>query len=921
MISSWWTWWRLTATIVACLLSVSGYTNRLMAGAVAQPVTALRITDDTGQPLADASLRILCYATIDATEPVADLLFTTNAAGHLVQPLPLDCVYAAVLHRLHRQPSGKPGRGDAYTIYNTSWAPGTRQLHPTAGDIAVRTAWRLVLFDVAVSLEWTPPVTSPYTTEMRTGFLHAADYLYDLTEGQMSFGPFDLTVGGAGWESADVRVRAANDYRPTAQVGGMVGQPIRYTAPTGKQPVFSPGEIWVGRYWNGRDGADPVAGAWTTPAAYRTLVHEWLHYALFLYDEYQDLNDDGRVETYCTCRDLPTLTDIADANLCQGSTTALAASALAYHYTATELWQADTPSTCTHSDHYFVHGESDWATLVRWSAIQGIPTEWLRQPPQLTPGPALGLTADLFGRRPSPAPTALRYFLPTILHPGANHATMATFSQATPLPTRNDITVTLAISPPLPLPALRSIQPQLYGQEVLTPAGLPHRLVYQGTVTPSQPGPDQVGQALLLGVSATDNLHVTAARYGPRERVRGLFATPLQGHPLSATTVLLTPDAWPASLDITPGLEGPALRTLTVTLTSRDAITVTPVAQLCTPAIGCPALSGQRQVLQQTGALTWTATFTASAPAELPHYAILHVEAPGVGQLLRWFQTPGGVGPAHVDQHAPLRDGLIMVDATAPLTQTTSRVVVMPAADANAVFAPLPPGIEGVVGQPLDIDIHLAGLSALPTTDRQLPTPMLLTFFYSPAHLERLAITPAHLTLLHYLRSRQQWQVVPASGSSMALNWLATKPVTEDGIYAIGYAQAPDFGRVPQKFADLGPVAPGEPIRYLIALPASATLTATAEAFIGDQLPSFVQVVDGPVCNRGVCGYFGQFRSMQWQGQLAAGDLVLLSYTVTIDPTLPPSACPPQLVNQAVAFDGAQQHPLSATTQIQCAGK
>ena len=312
-----------------------------------------RFVDQQGTPLSLVTIRLLCYD--DSQNPpalTADLLIKTAQHGKTLLPLPATCLKVAALQQVHQQPSGKAGRSTAYTVYNTSWQPGTSTLVPIDGDIVLRSDWRLVLFDVAAALEWEPAPGDAYVATLNQGLRLASAYLYDLTDGQMAFGPLTITTGGVGWDSADIRIRAANNYRPSAQVGGIVAVTTPYISSIGVQTVYRPGAILMGRYWDGISAANSITGAATEPAAYRTLVHEWLHYALFLYDEYQDNQATGRVEHFCTCADLPFVGSSPSA--CGGISPNLAGSAMSYHYTASELWHASANASCQKTDQQAV---------------------------------------------------------------------------------------------------------------------------------------------------------------------------------------------------------------------------------------------------------------------------------------------------------------------------------------------------------------------------------------------------------------------------------------------------------------------------------------------------------------------------------------------------------------------------------------
>jgi hypothetical protein len=148
----------------------------------------------------------------------------------------------------------------------------------------------------------------------------------------------------------------------------------------------------------------------------------------------------------------------------------------------------------------------------------------------------------------------------------------------------------------------------------------------------------------------------------------------------------------------------------------------------------------------------------------------------------------------------------------------------MPAANFEALNQPLPAGIGGIIGQPLDVDITWPSGGALPFN---------LTLFYPQEVAERLGVEPGRLRVLRYDPAGQAWQTVPVSGFSNAdsappppqptatvalsptpdlrvtvqalgnrgagvaasgdtsLAWVATQPVSAGGIYAVGWATGP----------------------------------------------------------------------------------------------------------------------------------
>ncbi|GIK54865.1 MAG: PKD domain-containing protein [Chloroflexi bacterium] len=722
---------------------------------------SLRFVDEQNVPLAYADLRLLCYPSAAANSPLlADLPAHTNAEGHLTHPLPTNCSHLAALWLRHTQPSGKAAHGPAYWVYATSWQAGSSERQPATGDIQLYDSHPLVLFHVVASLAWQPAANSPFVGQLQSGLRQMSAYLYDLTEGQMAVGAVTIYADGRYWESADLRFLSANDYRPTAYMGGIVPAATPYTAPaTLSQTVYAPGGIYLGRYWDGLDAADPASGNWAQPAAYRTLAHEWGHYALFLYDEYQQNQPAGKQETYCTCLDLPN--------------GACAASAMAYHYTAVALWHSaehGSPSVCQQTDQMLVHGEADWGTLQRWGDIQQLAGGWLQPPalPLATQTP--DVVDDLFGRAPG-----YRLYLPAL----------ATSGTAVPAPT--EPTIHLALDGSFTQVQLDALHPQVYVWQ-------DGRAQHQGATAGNRTLPGALGQIQLLGVTPDDQLRAYADQYATDITGGGRFAI-AGGPPLANGTMLtLTAVTWEASLDVAYGMVGPLLTAMTVTLTSPDVLAAPPIAQRCSPdaAVGCPASADWRQTMTAVNAHTWTAMFTAPAGQPLPKYGLVGVQAGSTGELWRWFQSLGGVGPAHDDGQAPLLDGLAMVAADTAIPGENNQAIFMPAASYDALTAPLPPGFVAIVGTAVDLDV------LLPTPN----TPWLLTLFYPQTAVDRLGLNEAQLELLHYSRALNQWQVVAVSGRSPLLNWLASGPVVADGIYAVGWRPVPppvaDFDGLPR---------------------------------------------------------------------------------------------------------------------------
>jgi hypothetical protein len=744
----------------------------------------LRFVDDSGEPLLTETVRVLCYGTASAETLLADQILETDNRGEPSTSLPPGCNYIAALHLRHTQDSGKPGHGPAYWVYATSWQPGATTPLSATGDITLSDKWPLVLFNVVASLAWEPSLDGdPVVEDLENGLFHASAYLYDITDGHMAFGPVTIHPGGGNWNDADLRFLAANDYRPSVYVGGIVAGRIQYTSPV-TAVFFSPGEVYLGRDWSRLGASDESSGRWYLEDAYRTILHEWAHYALFLYDEYQDINADGPSQAYCTCSGLSGRGDACPPPPPPDQ----AASPMAWHYDTTELWHPEAPQTppgiCEKTEQYQIHGQSDWETLGVWYQIQGlseVPGLPSLVPPstfaELDKGPALGLVTGLFGRRPGGAPPA---------RPAPGRAI--------------DITLDESLG--------KEETPLSQVYLIKTPAGAQPRILHQGKAAGSSAlGLGRLGTIHVLGAEPLDELGVFVDRQATEEVPNGGRYT-LRGE-LSAASITAGKDAWHASLDITPILDGSRLAELQVELTSLNRPDLpTPVVQLCIPDAGTGC--SLEETMDRVTETTWIATLGGSAG--LPRYGVLRVRAEGVGELIRWFQDGGGVPPAHDDGGSPVADGRLKVhtNQAVPNSRLCNRVLFMPAASYQALTRSLGMvqevqggpmvTVKGVLEVPLDIDIVLprdGDCPGLGAGDHSLPVPVTLTLFYDQSSVDRpiveqqeqqvFRINENNLQILHYSRAGDQWSQVPVAGRDPDLNWIATMPVAEDGIYAIAW--------------------------------------------------------------------------------------------------------------------------------------
>lgn len=127
---------------------------------------------------------------------------------------------------------------------------------------------QIVLFNLLVALEWLPDRS--FVRRLEWAFRRASDFLYDVTDGLMAFG--QVVFAGADYmDCADIQIMVSNRFHPRSWVKGL-HLPEKYL------PIRLGRGLWSQRR--------KVSIPWDEPEAYRTIVHEWAHYALGLRDEY-----------------------------------------------------------------------------------------------------------------------------------------------------------------------------------------------------------------------------------------------------------------------------------------------------------------------------------------------------------------------------------------------------------------------------------------------------------------------------------------------------------------------------------------------------------------------------------------------------------------------------------------------------------
>lgn len=599
------------------------------------PVERPFFKDAQNQPLANETFVIYCPTQItynSAAFPPAQQRIMTDEKGQATS-WPANCSNVVALQP---QPSVGPG----YDVYKTSWDPGTNITQDATRDILL-TEHVLVVFNPIVSLAWEPAAGSGVLDVQNNGtvasltaaFAQASSYLYEATNGQMLFGNVQIYTNGDMWNDADFRVLADNDRRPSANVGGMVETAVKHTLtdhPTFADLIFYPGHITMGRGWS-RTG--PAQGLWGEPDGYRTLVHEWGHYALFLFDEYLDPNNQP---VFCECPH--------GDNSC-------AASIMDWHYdlNRTELWSSAESMMCQKTQQWDVYKAGDWQTLENWFNWQTNALSAFKLKVPTAPSTGTDLT-----------------FARYLVEPAASLTALAT---SVTEPAMQVVAAPATIEQPL----AGQLLAQLYTVQREPQSDTATGILYQGSTLLHPIGEEQLGQMTLLGIpkEGTDQaLYAGVNQFVPNSPYQ-VDAFSYTGA-LSLPGVAVNPTKWEPSLAIQYKAhmadietQTAVIDTMTLTLTLDQPVGYSVLAQLCTPA---PLSSGSKchgpwSVGDGSVGQHVLAIAAKDLGGTFPDYSLLRLwgqagEPTGYPELIRWLEIGrAGTGPGGGCAHAPTQDG------------------------------------------------------------------------------------------------------------------------------------------------------------------------------------------------------------------------------------------------------------------------
>ena len=348
---------------------------------------------------------------VSATLQLGDQLVAVKPLAQQISPVRGDWAYRTALTSLGILDQGN-------VVGHTVNTPGRQ-------TIRLQQTRPLVYFHLLVSIQWNAEAS--YIQEVAAAMRAASDYLFDVSDGQMLFGEVEIFDDGMHWDEADIQVLARNQVRPHAYVGGITASDLAQ-------------KVVVGRHWDGRSGN---SGDWRQPSGYRTLVHEFAHYALHLYDSYfgyeynaaQQLT--GRIRD-AGCTDVITM-DKDKLVYPNPATDATNASIMNYQYAASELAARDVAGLwndgeCRNTVQWQIQHESDWETVTRffgdaqqparWSLVTPLQTRKVMAGPPGIPPALLNLpkvmTTDTGGPAPDRllavlTPQGTRYELPVLV--------------------------------------------------------------------------------------------------------------------------------------------------------------------------------------------------------------------------------------------------------------------------------------------------------------------------------------------------------------------------------------------------------------------------------------------------------------------------------------------------------------------------
>jgi hypothetical protein len=280
----------------------------------------------------------------------------------------------AALYQVYQRPSPKDrhhldGDSDwAWRIYQTNVRvtdDGRPHLFAVTDlthiqELTVRRDQPLVGFRVVACVEW--DADSGYMADLRRGLERASALLYDVADGQFFWEVIEISDNRSHAADCDMRILTSNQEWPRGHIWGITMDESTH--------------ITLGRHFNGEDSN---SGDWASNNGFRTMLHEFGHYGLGLWDEY--LNGPGQESAY----------HVANLRTTSGNRCTSIMNDL---YGATGLCSRDDPNyqDSTRAEHYTkTKGELTWETVLRRFADTASRARWMLQSPVerggVVPGP------------------------------------------------------------------------------------------------------------------------------------------------------------------------------------------------------------------------------------------------------------------------------------------------------------------------------------------------------------------------------------------------------------------------------------------------------------------------------------------------------------------------------------------------------
>ncbi len=359
-------------------------TYAVFSGLAGQDVSfRVRARDNAGN-IGDWSSLLWIHFGVDVTANVKDesganllyakvyhnnvLIGVTGANGSVTIPDTLIGDSLSAMYLVYTKPAGKPDHlrdgsiSWGWRVYLTSIDipnDGSPQLFHVIDtnvqqQLIVRKDQALIGAHIIIVVQW--DATATILNDIREGAISASSFLYDVTDGQFFYETVEIFDNGQNGPANDMYIYTDNTVWPNAFIGAIKDKTGRMMFP----PEFGP--------------------TWSSKRAYDTMIHEFGHYGLWLFDEYKVRSGAGG--GFCTIN-------------WENATPDTRASIMAKSDISSELCSTADPNhmhnTNTEQDAQN-NGESTWQTVMRVYADSNVPNRWILQSPDtryvpVVPGP------------------------------------------------------------------------------------------------------------------------------------------------------------------------------------------------------------------------------------------------------------------------------------------------------------------------------------------------------------------------------------------------------------------------------------------------------------------------------------------------------------------------------------------------------